>query len=89
MTFDEYVINKVSVTLNLWYSKGSKSSGVISDNVINKLASKVDNFGKYYIVTSMSFPVDLIATDVPPSGSIVISFTPDEFRNKQLVSILK
>ncbi len=89
MTFEEYVFNKISLKLNFWYSRGKEKSGIVNVNIVNTFTNKVQDFGIYYIITKMSFPVDIEMCDNPPIGSMVIEFTPDEFRNKQLVSILK
>lgn len=89
MTFEEYVTYKLSVKLNLWFSKGRKTHGVINDALVSKLASNVCDFGKYRIITKMSFPVDIERDDLVRPGAMMIDFTPDEFRNKKLVSILK
>lgn len=45
-----YIKHKLSTKLNLHLSGGKKTSGVLSDNVMNKLLSNIDGCGRYEII---------------------------------------
>lgn len=44
-----YIRNKLSLKINLVMSKGTKTKGVVNDEVIDNLMKNINGFGKYII----------------------------------------
>ncbi len=50
MLTNDYIRNKLSIKLNLHLSRGSRTEGVISEKLLDKILQDFTGYGKYEIV---------------------------------------